>query len=126
MTSANMIEESVRTILSKEYGVALTKRRLTLQRKKHDGSAKRHEFDLVSPDQRIVGEVKSYKYTRKAQANTRFPRMMLDCWYLTLVKADIKLMILTDETFYKEFQKNSNGLLPPSIKIFHCPVPHPH
>ena len=73
-------------------------------------------------DRQIIGEVKSYKYTPKAQANTRFPRVMLDCWFLSLVKAEIKLLVLTDEKFYVEFKKDSDGLLPPSIKICHCPV----
>lgn len=122
MTDADAIEESVRTILSKEYGVVLTKRRLTLQREKHDRTPNTHEFDFVSPDQKIVGEIKSYKYTKKAQANTRLPRVMMDCWYLSLVKAEIKLLVLTDEKFYEEFKKDSDGLLPPSIKVCYCPV----
>lgn len=122
MNNGNTIEESVRAILSKDYGVTFNKRRLTLEKRKRDGSPKKHEFDIVSPDRQIVGEIKSYKYTPKAQANTRLPRVMMDCLYLSLVSAKTKLMVLTDKEFYDKFKEDSDGLLPEEIKIIHRPV----
>ena len=105
-------EARVREKLEAEFGMPFSKKKLSLKNKKSDGSIIIHEFDLVSEDGKIVGEVKAYKYTEKAQSNTRRPRAMVDCRYLELVKADKKLLILTDREFHGKFTNDSDGLAP--------------
>lgn len=105
-------EARVREILSKEFGVAFSKKKLPLKTRKAP-----HEFDLVSEDGKIIGEVKSDKHTDKGFPTTRFPRAMLACRYLELVNAERKLMIFTDREFYAKFRQKSSGLLIDNIEI---------
>ncbi len=104
-------EAKVRELLGKEFGVGFIKKRLSLR------TGILHEFDLVSHDGKIVGEVTSAKHTEKAYPNTRFPRAMLACRYLEMVDAERKLMIFTDKQFYENFKEDSQGLLFGNIEI---------
>ncbi|MEM3714364.1 MAG: hypothetical protein QXF82_05390 [Nitrososphaeria archaeon] len=50
-------EEYARKVLSQKFGINFFKRKVRLR-----GTNKTYEFDLVSPDGSIVGEVKGAKY----------------------------------------------------------------
>jgi len=51
-----------------------------------------HEFDLISENMDIIGEIKSGKCTR-----TNDNLALVDCLYLTKIKARTKLMVFTDK-----------------------------
>ena len=87
-----------------------------------NGEAIKHEFDIVSEDKSIIGEVKSYKYTKKAHANTRFPRVLEACRYLEMIPAARKMLVLTNEETYKVMQHDLDGLISSDIKIIHIDV----
>jgi len=84
-----------------------------------NGEEIKHEFDLVSEDKSIIGEVKSDKYTKKAHSNTRLPRMLAACRYLELIKAKKKLFVLTNEEMHEIIKHDLDGLINPDIKIIY-------
>ena len=87
-------ERLIRTFLGKMLGVPLKKHKLVIG---HDSKNKPqiHEFDLVSDDMSIVGEIKS---GRKSRGN--FIGALGDCLFLTKVQSKKKLLILTDKEIY--------------------------
>lgn len=85
-----------------------------------NGKEIRHEFDLVSEDKSIVGEIKSDKYTEKAHRSTRLPRMLMACRYLELVKAKKKLFVLSNKEMYEVLKRDLDGLISPEIQIIYC------
>src|SRR5437016_3707192 len=68
-------EKIVRKNLEKVFKRLLSKRTLVVG-VRSSGEEIKHEFDLVSEDKSIVGEVKSDKYTEKHHENTRLPRIL--------------------------------------------------
>jgi hypothetical protein len=70
-----------------------------------------HEFDLVSENMDIVGEIKSGKCTR-----TNYNLALVDCLYLSKIKATTKLMVFTDKDLYEYFRSNSEGVISKGIR----------
>lgn len=99
-------EGKVRTKLEKQFGVKLEERDVSL-----NGIERSYRFDLVSNDDSIVGEVKTYKFT----ASGNIPSGKLahagdTCLLLEHVRgAKKKLLILTDKKFYNEFKASRQG-----------------
>ncbi len=87
--------------------------------KRSTGELIKHEFDLVSEDKSIIGEVKSYKHTKKAHGNTRFPRIVCACKYLEMIKAKKKMLILTDKETHKVMKYDLDGIINSDIEIVH-------
>ena len=106
-------EDIAREILKRELGKRLEKRTLRVGPLEVP-----HEFDLVSEDGGVVGEVKTDGYDRKTFRTTRFPRAMLACRYLELANAPTKLVVFTDSGFYENFVKEARGLLLKPITAF--------
>ena len=115
-------EAFVRQALSGMYPVPFEKRKLPSRIRKSDGSLRPLEFDLVSKDGKIVGEVKSQRYNSKARGNTLIPRAMFDCHRLGLIEAERKLMVFTDRAYYEAFQEDSDGLIE-GIEILLVEIP---
>jgi thiamine kinase-like enzyme len=88
------------------------------------GEAIKHEFDLVSSDGRIVGEIKSDKYTKRAQASTRLPRMLAASKYLELVSAERKLLVLTNRRMHKILKHDLDGIINKQIEVCYVDVRH--
>ena len=110
-------EQLVRNFLEKMFGASLKKRKLVVG---YDSKKKPqiHEFDLVSDDMSIIGEVKS---GRKSRSN--FTRALADCIFLDRVeKAKKKILVLTNKEFYGYFKANSEGLIPSEIDIILVPL----
>ncbi|MBL7186208.1 MAG: hypothetical protein ISS70_07760 [Phycisphaerae bacterium] len=113
----NRIEEE----LQKKFYTGRNDRTLTVGHRSN-GEAIKHEFDIVSEDKSIIGEVKSDKYTKKAHANTRFPRILAACRYLEIIPAARKMLIFTNEKTYKVMQHDLDGLISSDIEIIHINV----
>ena len=88
--------------------------------RRSNGEEITHEFDLVSKDKSIVGEVKSDKYTERAHRSTRLPRMLMACRYLELVRAKKKLLVLSNKEMYEVLKRDLDGLISPQIQIIYC------
>lgn len=93
------------------FGTSLRKRKLVIG---YDSRNKPqiHEFDIVSDDMGIVGEIKS---GRKSRGN--YLGALSDCLFLTKVKARKKLLVITDRRFYGYFKVKSEGVIPSNIEI---------
>ena len=104
-------ERLIRNFLERMFGASLKKRKLVIG---YDSKNKPqiHEFDLVSEDMNIVGEIKS---GRKSTGN--YIGALSDCFFLTRVKAKKKLLVLTNKEFYGYFRANSEGVVPNNIEI---------
>lgn len=105
-------ENVVRKILEKMIGLSLPKRRLIVG---YDGKGfpKTHEFDLVSDDSKVVGEIKSSRSISEAS----YKAALVDCLYLAKIQANKKMLVLTDEKFYGYFKRRAGGLISPEIDI---------
>jgi hypothetical protein len=104
-------EHAVRNILEKMLGLSLKKCKLVVG---YDSKGKPqiHEFDLVSDDAGIVGEIKSEEKSR-----SNYERTLNDCLFLAKVKAKKKLLVLTNKEFYEYFRAKSDGLISKDIEI---------
>jgi ABC-type microcin C transport system duplicated ATPase subunit YejF len=104
------IEKLVREKLGEMFGTKFRKNKLITG---YD-SRKRpqlHEFDLISENMDIVGEIKSGKRTR-----TNYNLALVDCLYLGKIKGKTKLMIFTDKELYEYFKDNSEGVISKDIR----------
>jgi hypothetical protein len=68
-----------------------------------------HEFDFVSDDGNIVGEIKSTAKDYKP--------VLADCVYLSKIEARKKLIILTNSQFYRLFKRKYEGAIPNDIEV---------
>lgn len=109
----NDVERFVRSQLEKMFGVPLHKRKLVVG---HDsnGMPQIHEFDVVSDDMSIIGEIKSGKRT-----GSNYKSALVDCLYLSKVKTQHKMLILTNKEFYKHFKDKSEGIIGKDIHVMH-------
>jgi len=71
-----------------------------------------HEFDLISENRNIVGEIKSGICSR-----TNYNLALVDCFYLSKIDAKVKLMIFTDRDLYDYFKSKSLGLISEDIQL---------
>lgn len=104
-------ERLVRDFLARIFGIPLKKRKLVVG---YDSKNKPqiHEFDLVSDDMSVIGEIKSGK---KSRGN--YLGALTDCFLLTKIEAKKKLLILTDKEFYTYFKVYSEGIIPSNIDV---------
>ena len=106
----NEIEKLVRNRLAEMFGMNFRRGKLVIG----FGSGKIpkiHEFDIVSENVDVVGEVKSGRCTR-----TNYNLALVDCVYLSKVEARTKLMIFTDKRLYDYFRQNSAGVISDDIQ----------
>jgi hypothetical protein len=98
-------------MLGEMFGSKFRKRRLVIgyDSKKRP---KIHEFDFVSEDMEIIGELKSGQCSR-----TNYNLALVDCVYLNKVKASIKLMVFTNKSLYEYFKDNSEGVISKDIRV---------
>ena len=98
----------MRKKLEEIFGIVLTKRKLVVG---YDSKKfpKIHEFDFVSEDGSIVGEIKSTGKDYKA--------VLVDCLYLSKIEAKKKLIILTNPQFYRLFKRKYEGIMSNKIEV---------
>jgi len=100
-------EKFVRKRLEEMLGVPLPKRKLIVGYLKN--FPKIHEFDLVSDDVQIVGEVTSSKGDYRGA--------LTNCVFLSKVKAKKKILAFTNANFYVSFKSRYEGILPNDIEM---------
>ena len=108
VSSGISAEEKVRKKLERELGVALYKKRIQII------EGVEHEFDFVSEDGSIIGEVKTSGEGRSGLTHNRFQTIFgdisRDCLLLLAQKgAKKRIFVLTDETVSRRFQGSQYG-----------------
>jgi len=115
-------EQSIREQLSKEFNINLERRKLLIGHKS-DGTPREHEFDLVSPDGKIVGEVKTFKPLKGGgRPSGKIDTSFQACYLLEKVKAQRKLLVLTNKEFFELFKKECDGIVSKDIEILYIPA----
>jgi hypothetical protein len=123
-----VVEEHIRGVLRERHGVGFSARFLPLR------SGGQHEFDAVSDDGYVIASIKS---ASGLTAGGRRPAgKVKDCtaelYFLSLVDAPTRMLILTTPSFYDIFIKDMRGKvaegitvecipLPPDISLRSCP-----
>ena len=114
----NEIEAHGREVLCCKFEVAFASKELRLTT---GGS---HEFDAVSTDDRIVASIKS---ASDKTSNGKYPAGKIkdaeaELYYLTLVSAHSKSLVLTDPQFFERMKNRLKGKLPQNIKLRLIPL----
>jgi hypothetical protein len=99
------IEKAVRERLGEMYGTRFRRGKLIIGNRSR-GEPQIHEFDLISENRSVIGEVKSGRCS-----TTNYSLALVDCFYLSKVKARVKLMVFTDRELYDYFRDKSRGLI---------------
>jgi hypothetical protein len=83
-----------------------------------------HEFDAVSADRTIVAGIKSSSGETSGGKNPsgKLASVYQELYFLSNVKADTKLLILTDVEFYHLVVKKITQHLAGGIRVEHCPL----
>ncbi|MGD0153411.1 MAG: hypothetical protein ABSC17_06575 [Thermacetogeniaceae bacterium] len=116
----NAVETFIRNQLEQEYGVAFTARTLQLT------TGGKHEFDAVSSDGHIVTAIKtaSGKTARGKNPSGKIKDVEAELYYLLLIQAPIRQLILTSEEFYKIMVQRLKGRLANGIELRLIILPH--
>lgn len=106
-------EKFVKKKLEEEHGQEFEKKSLEL--------GKEREFDFVSEDGEVVGQLKTieknFEDLNSQQRWERLYRLIYDCNLLEKVSAERKIMAFVDEPFYEWFVEESEGLVREEVKI---------
>jgi len=114
----NQVEDYVRLVLAEQYGQPFTKERLDLS------SGGQHEFDAVAADRKIIASIKSAS-GRTSGGNHPTGKVMAciaEMYFLTLVEAQTKVLVLTSEEMYKILLKTLRGRIASGLTIEHVPL----
>jgi hypothetical protein len=121
LAAEKVVREKLGKLIRRDFLKKREERTLVVGRRSN-GEEIKHEFDLVSDDKSIVGEVKSDKYTEKHHANTRLPRILGACRFLELIKAERKILVLTNKTMHQKIRSDLDGLIKSDIEIIHMNI----
>ena len=124
-TELRKVEVFVRKELEKSYpGHTFLEKALPL-RKKRDGTYAVHRFDAVSEDNTIVASIKSHSWLTSGGKSPggKIGQIYQSLYFLSLVDAKTKLLILTDREAYEGFLVVSNGKVAEGVEIKLCPLP---
>ncbi len=117
------VEPYVRKWLSELFGDSFHPKFLILSRVQ--GPAGTHEFDAVSSDEKIVAGIISSggKTSSGKNPSGKLTKAVAEIYYLSLVDAEKKLLVLTDAEFSSILNSKMEGRLVEGVKILHCPLP---
>lgn len=113
------VEEHVRARLTEQYGQSFTSRKLVLR----PGGIR--EFNAVSDDGRIVASIKaaSGRTAGGKSPSGKIKSALADLYYLTLVDAAERLLVLTSPEFYDIFTSKIAGALGDGLRVECIPLP---
>jgi len=113
------IEPYVQVKLFERFGVPFSKKMLPLA-----GCTGEHEFDAVSLDGKIAASIKSSSGRTSGGSNPagKFHAAFEELYFLNLVRAEKKLLVLTNKDFYYLFKKKSGGRVAPGLELWYCPL----
>jgi hypothetical protein len=125
-TELREVELFIRKELAKDYpGHTFTEKALPLRRKR-DGTYAVHNFDAVCEDNTIVASIKSHSWLTSGGnlPSGKIGQIYQSLYFLSLVDAKTKLLILTNREAYEGFLRVSDGKVAEGIDIkFYRPSP---
>jgi len=113
------VEPFVRDWLAEKYAQKFTKEFLSLS-----DCCGVHEFDAVSADKKIVCGIKSSSAATSGGKNPsgKIAGAYEELYFLASVDANQRLLVLTDEEFFRLLSKRMKGKLSREIKLLYCPL----
>ena len=126
MANTNLIKSKihpyVRDWLKNQYGPEFGKNSLPLR-----GCEGKHEFDAVSSNGKIVAEIKTASGRTSGGKHPSGKRASAfeQLYFLSLVEAEKKLLIITDAEFLEIMKARTAGIVPADIELVKCPLPPP-
>ena len=124
MANTNLIKSKihpyVRSWLKDQYGVEFGKNALPLRH-----CEGKHEFDAVSSNGNIVAEIKTASGWTSGGKHPSGKRASAfeQLYFLSLVEADKKLLVITDAEFLEIMKARTAGIVPADIELVKCPLP---
>ena len=117
------IEPYVRSWLARKFGKSFRSEFLTLSGVK--GRPARHEFDAVTEDRKIVCGIKTASWTTSGgkRGAGKIQGAYAELYFLSLVEAEQKYLVLTDHEFYEKLKHDSQGKLAPDVNLLWCELP---
>ncbi len=115
-----LVEPFVRNWLQELFCIPFENRELPLQLT----SGGLHCFDTVSTDRSVIAGIKTSQMRPKGDVGVGTVKSAYtELYFLSLVEAEHKLLVLTDRGFWSFFTKQSAGRVAPGVEIRHCPLP---
>jgi hypothetical protein len=113
-----IVEDYVRNRLAEEFGQSFGKRRLVL------APGGQHEFDAVSADGGVVASIKAASGLTSGgrMPSGKIKDSLAELYFLSLVDAPVRLLVLTTPAFFDIFVKRSEGAVPAGIQIRCIPL----
>jgi len=113
------VEEFIRAHLADSCGQPFRKRFLDLR------PGGKHEFDAVSEDGTIVASIKAHSgLTSGGKAPSgKILACLAELYYLTLVDAPTRLLVLTNPLFFEIFKRKTVGAVADGLTIELVPLP---
>jgi hypothetical protein len=113
------VEPVIREALAAEFGQPFSSQILALP-----GGAAR-EFDAVSADRRIVVSIKTSSGLTSGGhlPGGKINSCIADLYYLSLLTAPVRRLVLTNPDFFEIFTTRMAGALAPGIEIVAMPLP---
>lgn len=120
----NQVEPYVRKQLEEKFGQPFAKQFLPVGQRA-DGSQATHEFDAVSIDGRIVAGIKSSsgKTSGGRRPSGKIAAAYKELYFLSLVKAERRILVLTDPEFYRILESDCDGKLATGLELMLIPLP---
>lgn len=111
------IEPFVREWLKHKFNQPFFKMELPLR----DSDAV-HEFDAVSLDRKVVAGIKSASGKTRRQKNpaAKCQGAYAELYFLSLIEADKKFLVLTNQPFYELFKRAATGKVATGIELLYC------
>jgi len=119
----SIVEDHVRGWLKEKFGRTFAPAFLSLAGVQ--GKARTHEFDAVSEDRTIVCSIKtaSWKTSGGKRGSGKVHGAYTELYFLGLVAARDKYLVLTDPEFFRCFTRETGGRLINGVTLLHCPLP---
>jgi hypothetical protein len=113
------VEAYVRGHLAEEFGQAFSAEVLALR------TGGRHEFDAVAADKSVVASIKSSSGLTSGgnMPNGKVNDCLAELYYLTLVDAPIRRLVLTTPAFFDIFTRRTVGAVSVDIEVVCVPLP---
>ena len=114
----------MRERLEAEYGQPFSQQFL-LVGWRADGSPASHELDAVSADRRLVAGIKSSsgKTSGGRRPSGKIAAAYKELYFLSLVDADRRILVLTDRGFYRIMMSESDGKLVSGLELMLIELP---
>ncbi|MGH9782611.1 MAG: hypothetical protein ACRD88_00355 [Terriglobia bacterium] len=113
------VERYVRDQLGVEFGIPFRPRVLRLE------TGGTHEFDAVSEGGRVVAAIKAASGLTSGRKNPsgKIKTAIAELYFLSLVEAPVRLLVLTNPEFHTIFSREIQGRLAKGLAIKLLPLP---